>query len=66
MKKQFSYNLELKYLDSVDQDQTVQNVQSDLDLHCPHKLLVSSSSVRKELIVYTNMGLINPFPNNKY
>ena len=24
------------FVDSVDQDQTAQNVQSDLDLHCPH------------------------------
>ena len=23
--------------DSADQDQTAQNVQSDLDLYCPHK-----------------------------
>ena len=23
------------FVDSVDQDQTAQNVQSDLDLHCP-------------------------------
>ena len=30
-------------MDSVDQDQTAQNMQSDLDLHCPQKLLVSSS-----------------------
>ena len=31
-------------------DQTARSVQSDLDLHCPQKLLVSSS-VRKELRV---------------
>ena len=30
-------------------DQSARSVQSDLDLHCPQKLLVSSS-VRKELI----------------
>ena len=24
------------FVDSVDQDQAAQNVQSDLDLHCPH------------------------------
>ena len=24
-------------------DQTAQTVQSDIDLHCPHKLLVTSS-----------------------
>ena len=36
-------------MDSVDQDQTAHSVQSDLDLHCPTNLLVSSS-VRKELI----------------
>ena len=24
------------FMDSVNQDQTAQNVQSDLDLHCPH------------------------------
>ena len=29
-------------------DQTARSVQSDLDLHCPQKLLVSST-VRKEL-----------------
>ena len=37
----------MKYVDSVDQDQTASSVQSDLDLHCPRKLLVSSS-VRKK------------------
>ena len=29
-------------------DQTAHSVQSDLDIHCPQKLLVSSS-VRKDL-----------------
>ena len=33
-------------------DQTARSVQSDLDLHCPRKLLVSSS-VRKN---YTSIG----------
>ena len=38
----------MKNVDSVDQDQPAQNVQSDLNLHCPQKLLLSSS-VRKDL-----------------
>ena len=38
----------MKNVDSVDQDQTAQKVQSDLNLHCPQKLLLSSS-VRKDL-----------------
>ena len=33
-------------------DQTAHSVQSHLDLHCPQKLLVSSS-VGKELILYS-------------
>ena len=32
-------------------DQTAHSVQSDLDLHCPQKLLVSSLSVRKDLTI---------------
>ena len=41
-------------------DQTAQSVQSDLDLHCPQKLLVSSP-VRKELnqTSLTHQGLAN-------
>ena len=35
-------------MDSVDKDQTARYVQSDLDVHCPQKPLVSST-VRKEL-----------------
>ena len=36
-------------------DQTAQNVQSDLDLHCPQKLLVSTS-VRKDLLLTDIVG----------
>ena len=37
-------------MDSVDQDQTAQNVQSDLDLHCPQKLFVLSTVVNELMI----------------
>ena len=39
----------MQNVDSVDQKQTALFVQSDLDLHWPEKLLVLSSSVRKEM-----------------
>ena len=60
MKEQFSYNVENENVDSV--DQTAQNVQSDLDLHCPQRMcslifdlhsqqkLLVSSTERKELM----------------
>ena len=48
MEKKFSYNQAKIYMDNADKDQTAQNVLSDLDLHCPQKLPLSSS-VRKEL-----------------
>ena len=38
-------------------DQTVHSVQSDLDLHCPQKLFVSSS-LRKDLKVLAQTKLI--------
>ena len=41
MKKLFSYNLE-KMLTVRIKDQTAHSLQSDLNLHCPQKLLVSS------------------------
>ena len=33
--------------DSVDQDQTARSVQSDLDLQCPQKVLMSTNSLPK-------------------
>ena len=46
-------------MDSVNQDQTAQNVQSDLDLHCPQKFLVLSS-VMTELIPFCVTWVIRP------
>ena len=43
---------------SVDQDQSAHFVQSDLDLHCPQKLL-ASSSVRKELTLNHTIPTFN-------
>ena len=39
-------------MDIVDQDQTAHSVQSDLDLHCPQKLIMLSS-VRKDLTLFS-------------
>ena len=41
--EQFSYNLEQKMWTVLIRDQTAHSVQSDLDLHFPQKLPVSSS-----------------------
>ena len=49
-------------------DQTALSVQSDLDLHHPQKVLMSSS-VRKELIGFTPFGfaqnMIHDFQNTE-
>ena len=44
-------------------DQTAHFVQSDLDLHCPQKLL-ASSSVRKELKVARIMKFVLDWSEN--
>ena len=64
MKKQFSYNVDCKNVDNVDQDQTAQNVQSDLYLHCPQKHLVSSS-VRKDITSPSRLHVFQSYSGNK-
>ena len=50
----------MKNVDSVDQDQTARTVQSDHDLHCPQKLLVSSSVREKLNIMVCFQDFSNP------
>ena len=61
MKKQFSYDLcRVKMWTVQIGDQTVRSVQSDLDLHCPHKFPVSST-LRKDFTLYARYGYeLNP------
>ena len=42
-------------MDSLDQDLTAQKMQSDLDLNCPQKLLLSSTEVKDLKPVLSNM-----------
>ena len=59
------YNLERKVWTVYMRHQTARSVQFDLDLHCPQKLLVSST-VEKELMHSITMLLTNTVRSIKF